>query len=392
VDVLIPEEKLRNRSLSADVVCVVIDNPETWELRRTLQGGGASSVGGYSSAASERRRKGDPLSRQRTIQEGEEEDDESEEEEMSAVASKIARAQERASKAHPIPAVARMYEEGTVAASSAAGEGSESEEQRLWRPRVDVRSSVATDASMPAESILTVNPFDKEGVDRIASTLSFPATINGYPIPTVTPAMRRAVILAGAHTKAGTLQPTGRVVAIFERKHSMTFVGTLSSTNGAAGPIPASHKFVRLEPLNNADPWVLIPASEAPKEFLEAPHTFSKRLFAAVVDASAWSDGSRFPIGHLKESLGESGDIVSDLRAILRKYEIDDAPFSDGVHESLRPVEEAVAKAGKNGWRVPADEIRRRRDLRSERIFTIDPTTAKVGAVASVLRAVPNQC
>lgn len=252
---------------------------------------------------------------------------------------------------------------------------------RLWRPRVDVRRAVATTAeelAAEAPDASTTDPDDAEAVAKLAAELGLPATVHGYALPSDLTKLKRAIVRASLQCKAGTLQPTGRVTGLLKRNHPMSFVGRLVPMGGGMERVPESDRFVRLEPLNNAEPWVLIPRTRAPTAFLLSPGDFKRQLFSAVVDSRGWNERSRFPLGELKEALGESGDILTDLAAILVKHNIDKEPFSESVMAGLRDLEAAAASG--SGWTVPADEIARRRDLRSECIFTIDPTTAKVSS------------
>jgi exoribonuclease R len=50
--------------------------------------------------------------------------------------------------------------------------------------------------------------------------------------------------------------------------------------------------------------------------------------------------------------------------------------ISDKVHESLRVFTKNLDPST-GEWKIPEEEISKRRDLRNKRIFTIDPLTAK---------------
>lgn len=50
--------------------------------------------------------------------------------------------------------------------------------------------------------------------------------------------------------------------------------------------------------------------------------------------------------------------------------------INDKVHESLRVFTKDIDDKSCE-WKIPEEEIKKRRDLRSKRIFTIDPLTAK---------------
>lgn len=61
------------------------------------------------------------------------------------------------------------------------------------------------------------------------------------------------------------------------------------------------------------------------------------------------------------------GSIVTESKAILADCGVKDVQFTNAVVRSLP----------KTPWKIPNKEYKYRRDLRSERIFTIDPATAK---------------
>ncbi|CAE7726336.1 DIS3L2, partial [Symbiodinium sp. KB8] len=393
-DILIPNENARNRALTGDVVAVALDAADGWDLRRSLGGGG----GGYASGG---RAQGGSRRGSVSSYGSETDAEDAAAAAEAAVKARQALVAERAAKAHPIPSVEKMYvgEVGSdpasgattspaagagaaAAASSGAGDSAEEGglEHRLWRPRVDVRiKHVPASDEAGGGGSAAKDPSDAAAVAEEAASLAFPVTIQGWNMPTVTEAFRAAIVRASWATQSGTRQPTARVVSILKRQHSLTFVGTLQPMHDGDVSVPASDRFIRLVPLNNADPWIYIDTGDEsiPKGFLDDTREFKRSLFAAVVDDADWDERSRFPRGKLKASLGESGTIVTDLQAILQKHEIDSSAFSEAVVEELRPLTEEKARSGKGGWRVPEEERARRRDLTSECIFTIDPTTAK---------------
>ena len=58
------------------------------------------------------------------------------------------------------------------------------------------------------------------------------------------------------------------------------------------------------------------------------------------------------------------------------EYETEGQKISDKIHESLRVFTKDIDDKSCE-WKIPEEEIKKRRDLRSKRIFTIDPLTAK---------------
>jgi exoribonuclease R len=68
-------------------------------------------------------------------------------------------------------------------------------------------------------------------------------------------------------------------------------------------------------PLDGRVPYLVIPRTDVPEEhraFFARPGDYARRLFAAAV--GRWGAGSRFPVGHLKGSLGEAGEIASETQ------------------------------------------------------------------------------
>lgn len=81
-----------------------------------------------------------------------------------------------------------------------------------------------------------------------------------------------------------------------------------------------------------------------------------------------WPATTDLPRGSLIENLGRAGELEVELDAILRTHGVDQADFSQEIINALPDPE---------NWRVTEDEVKKRRDLRNLRIFTIDPATAR---------------
>ncbi|XP_059162811.1 DIS3-like exonuclease 2 isoform X2 [Physella acuta] len=155
-------------------------------------------------------------------------------------------------------------------------------------------------------------------------------------------------------------QRTGRVVYIYEKKHSRAASGRLKL-------MPDKNKNLALfSPTDSRIPRILIPMSECPKDFYQRPEDFSQTLFIARI--LQWDETSKMPKGTLARSLGEAGEIEPETSALLIELDIDDSPFSDKVIQCL-PTNLP--------WTIPDSEYAYRKDLRSSCIFTIDPATAR---------------
>jgi DIS3-like exonuclease 2 len=77
--------------------------------------------------------------------------------------------------------------------------------------------------------------------------------------------------------------------------------------------------------------------------------------------------------------MGESCVLEDEIQALLMQNQVDHGDFASQV---LRNVDEVVQSGlcmenGKTEWKPTPEMYTGRRDYRAERIFTIDPTTAK---------------
>ncbi|XP_030837613.1 DIS3-like exonuclease 2 [Strongylocentrotus purpuratus] len=153
---------------------------------------------------------------------------------------------------------------------------------------------------------------------------------------------------------------TARVVYICEYKHSRAASGHLKLPSNPRAPD------VMFAPTDHRVPRIYIPRKECPATFSQRPQDYANTLFIAqIID---WPLISAFAKGHLLYSIGQAGEVEAETTAMLIEHGIDSSEFTTEVLEDL-PKERP--------WRIPAEELSQRRDLRSECIFTIDPTTAR---------------
>lgn len=154
------------------------------------------------------------------------------------------------------------------------------------------------------------------------------------------------------------LQKTAKVVYIVEKKHSRAASGFLKF-------LP-DKPFAMFSPTDHRVPRINIPLSDCPHDFSIHPDNYSNTLFICrIVD---WPADNNFAQGFLAKSLGQAGEIEPETEGILIEYDVDFSEFTDEVLDCLP----------KNlPWTIPPEEIQRRKDLRNECIFTIDPATAR---------------
>ncbi|KAM6443819.1 DIS3-like exonuclease 2 [Liasis olivaceus] len=161
-----------------------------------------------------------------------------------------------------------------------------------------------------------------------------------------------------------SIQKTGKVVYILEKKHSraaMGFIRLLTDRNS-----DLFRKYAMFSPVDHRVPRAYVALANCPPDFATRPEDYSSILFICrIVD---WREDSNFALGQLAQSLGQAGEIEPETEGILTEYGVD---FSDFSPEVLQCLPQSLP------WIIPSSEFARRRDLRKECIFTIDPSTAK---------------
>ncbi|XP_019963076.2 DIS3-like exonuclease 2 [Paralichthys olivaceus] len=154
------------------------------------------------------------------------------------------------------------------------------------------------------------------------------------------------------------LQKTAKVVYIVEKKHSRAATGFLKF-------LP-DKPFVMFAPMDHRVPRINVPLVDCPADFSSRSGDYINTLFICRI--TNWSPDSNFAEGKLAKTLGQAGEIEPETEGILTEYDVDFSEFSDEVLGCLP----------KNlPWTIPPEEMRKRKDLRNECIFTIDPATAR---------------
>lgn len=182
----------------------------------------------------------------------------------------------------------------------------------------------------------------------------------------------------------------GHVVAVIERVAGQMFSGTLgllrpssqatkekqeaerSARDGGhsrnESRMQDKPKIVWFKPTDKRVPLIAIPTEQAPRDFVEKHQDYANRIFVACI--KRWPITSLHPFGTLVEQLGEMGDLRVETDALLRDNNFGSDEFSDAVMKSI----------GWENWSIDTEDetaLAARRDLRSERTFTIDPTGTK---------------
>ena len=164
------------------------------------------------------------------------------------------------------------------------------------------------------------------------------------------------------------IQQTAKVVFIEAKKHSRKAAGKLELFPDKN---PNYAKFV---PKDSKVPRMKIPKKECPDGFFSRSEDFKKTLYVAKM--VVW-DQVATALGTLESDLGEDTDVDAVTKGILLEESIDDSDFHPNVKSCLPKLP----------FEIPQAEFRRRKDFRSECVFTIDPMTARdLDDALSVLR------
>ncbi|XP_014368974.2 DIS3-like exonuclease 2 [Papilio machaon] len=153
-------------------------------------------------------------------------------------------------------------------------------------------------------------------------------------------------------------QKKGKVVYIKEKLHTRTCIGHLKlmpdKNRQKALFVPRDHRVPRLN----------IPFTCWPDNFYAEAKSYENTLFLAKIEN--WFD-TRFALGKIICNIGQSGDMLSEAKAILAQTDLDVTPFGPEVRD-LYPRLDYV---------IPVEEIEIREDCRKLCIFSIDPANCR---------------
>ncbi|THD29050.1 DIS3 exonuclease 2 [Fasciola hepatica] len=191
------------------------------------------------------------------------------------------------------------------------------------------------------------------------------------------------------------IQRTARVVGIIHEIHPRTCIGRLllpksnvkpkndgqnkdpiqSTPNGSAKKINSGWSIASLIHSHNPVPRLVIPRSSCPEAFQSHPESYNFTRFVARI--SSWPETSLLPHGELLRSMStKSMELVeSETERILIN-----AGFLwglDKINYFTDPVIESVQAAVRSSASNMPQELALRRDLRSQCVVTIDPSTAR---------------
>ncbi|KAL0083385.1 hypothetical protein F4703DRAFT_1953615, partial [Phycomyces blakesleeanus] len=169
---------------------------------------------------------------------------------------------------------------------------------------------------------------------------------------------------------SGKPKYAGEVMSIVTRVENMVHPGLVNRTNNKDSKerkvsTPQDPRIVWFRPSDKRTPFIAIPIDRAPHDIFLNEEYYDKVVMLARI--THWPITSKHPFGVIERELGPVGDIKVETDAILADSNVSDIPFTDVALRGLPPPT----------WAIPQSEIDKRRDLRKEMIFTIDPPTAR---------------
>ncbi|KAI8334806.1 hypothetical protein BC941DRAFT_356217 [Chlamydoabsidia padenii] len=159
----------------------------------------------------------------------------------------------------------------------------------------------------------------------------------------------------------------GEVVFILDRDEGITYTGVITTHRPGMADTKATTdiKHVWFKPTDRRIPLMMIDLRNAPSDIVSNASLYKKRIMEVAI--IRWSPDHRVPFGKVVRCLGPIGVLAVEQQAILVDKNIMDVPFDHIVLKYVDTMPRSIS----------AYEISKRRDLRHEQIFTIDPPTAK---------------
>ncbi|KAJ2962612.1 hypothetical protein NQZ79_g2269 [Umbelopsis isabellina] len=200
---------------------------------------------------------------------------------------------------------------------------------------------------------------------------------NGGKVPTRRPDEEdENEIIFGGDEDIDKVKPkySGVVVAILERAQNQVFSGSLTlmrpnnkrSQDDKSDENKETPRIVWFKPTDKRVPLIAIPIEQVPEDFVTNAAVYENKLFVGSI--KRWPITSLHPFGTLERELGVIEDLGVQTKALLADNNAAMSDFSDAVKACLPQTPFALSDI----------EIAQRRDLRSQRVFTIDSKGTKI--------------
>jgi DIS3-like exonuclease 2 len=187
------------------------------------------------------------------------------------------------------------------------------------------------------------------------------------------------------------LQPCGRVVHVVYPKRVSSEIGQNDAISEKAarrrivGSLMALQSgTILLTSTNKSLPQFKCVAQDETKALMQEigrDHDVKQGLFQAEYEYGSWDETHNWPPCSNVKFLGASCVIENEIQALLTDNQVDHGDFSTSVLKDVDSVVQSgllcTPGCAELEWKPTPDMHVGRRDYRKQRIFTIDPTTAK---------------
>ncbi|XP_051733091.1 DIS3-like exonuclease 2 isoform X1 [Ctenopharyngodon idella] len=219
----------------------------------------------------------------------------------------------------------------------------------------DINERTLASQNVPKADVIVEAHYNED--DEVISKMKSASLHDKAPITTHSVKQANACYTSGSSSERA-MQRTGKVVFIAEKKHSRAASGFLKFF--------PNKNFAMFSPVDHRVPRVNVPLADCPADFTSRPEDYENTLFICRI--TQWPVDNNFAEGRLAKTLGQAGEIEAETEGILTEYDVDFSEFSEDVFNCLPQ---------NLPWSIPDHELSKRRDLRKECIFTIDPATAR---------------
>ena len=167
---------------------------------------------------------------------------------------------------------------------------------------------------------------------------------------------------------------TGKVVFVSNEIWKTRVYACSLQPNRMSGTdeISPEEKLIKAVPIDKRVPWILVMLNDVVKKALNLPGKLDSNILYPI-QVQKWQETGALPLGRLKGiAYGRVGEPEVEAKVCLAEAELEnhELDFPKSVHEEVERMQA-------NFHQELALESTRRIDLRSKRIFTIDPATAR---------------
>ena len=160
-------------------------------------------------------------------------------------------------------------------------------------------------------------------------------------------------------------QPVGKIIAILQRDDT-AWIGRIQWPQGTT-ELRANDHMIAFYPNDARYPRFYIPRNQLSVDMQRLSMDKVKKILVQC-RFHQWKAHAQTPLCRFVNVVGQYGNVGDELRSILLQQDIVDTEFSKSIVKSLTRYRD---------WTISKAELRKRRDLRRHRIFTVDPYNAR---------------